>query len=151
LDHLGVAVAQVGDTDARREIEITAAVDGVEIRTLGVIDDERGVAVEDLGEVGALARQPLLLAIAVGNFLDEFHKASLFEHPDRARGRRRLPVEAARRSRPTRYSEFPRASLLVPFQRRANGSSLPFRIELPPPCGGGSGWGSAAARCRRIK
>src|SRR5437867_10635573 len=121
-DHVGVAVPQVRHGDAGSEVEVTAAIDGVEIGPLRMVDDERRISVKDLGEVSALARQPLLLAIAVGNFLDEFHKASLYEHPDRARGRRRLPVEAARRSRPTRCSEFPRASWVVPFQRRANAS-----------------------------
>ena len=72
-DHLGVSVPQVGDRDAGGEVEVAAAVDRVEIRPFGVLDDERRVPIQDLGEVGALARQPLLLAIAVGNFLDEFH------------------------------------------------------------------------------
>ena len=109
-----MTVPQVGDRDARGEIEVAASLDGVEVGALGAIDDERRVAVEDLGEVRALARQPLLLAIAVGNFPDEFHVASLFEHPDRAHGRRRLLVEAARRSMPTRCNEYPRVSWVVP-------------------------------------
>src|ERR1700738_1297471 len=100
-----MTVAQVGDADAGGEVQVAPAVDAVHVRTLGVIDDDRRVAVQDLGEVGAFARQPLFLAIVGGYFFYESHVASLIQRPSRDSARARPPAEAARRSRPTRCTK----------------------------------------------
>ena len=113
-DDLGMTVAEVGDRDARGEIQVAAAVDAVEVGTLGVIDDDRCVAVQDLGEMGAFARQPLFLAIVGGLFFDESHVASLIQRPSRDLARARPPVEAARQSRPTRCTKCDSSSCFLP-------------------------------------
>ena len=113
-DDGGMTVPEVGDRNARGEIQVAAAVHAVEVGTLGVIDDDRRIAVQDLGEMGALTRQPIFLAIVGGLFFDESHVASLIQRPSRDLARARPPVEAARQSRPTRCTKCERSSWFLP-------------------------------------
>ncbi len=102
LKHVGVTVTEVGDPNATAEIEVAAAVPGKQVRTLGVVDDQRGVPVEDGSQVGPLPGQPPGGIIALRLVSNCLHGASLSLPMDRARDRIHARAEAGRRRRPTR-------------------------------------------------